>query len=155
MRLGTLHIIRRLEKKMLQQVFRWWAEEGSAEATSPTSRSVVAPASLWPQAWRPLLQGIARLCCDSRRAVRAAAITSLQSTLLAHDLGQLSAVEWSQCLEQVLFPLLAQLLGPIAANDPLAVEETRVRAAMLLSKVRPRLLSYYYFLLLLIASSVF
>jgi hypothetical protein len=67
--------------------------------------------------------------------VRAAAITSLQSTLLAHDLGQLSAVEWSQCLEQVLFPLLAQLMGPIAANDPLAVEETRVRAAMLLSKV--------------------
>ena len=64
-----------------------------------------------------------------------AAITYLQSTLLAHDLAQLSAVEWSQCLEQVLFPLLAQLLGPIASNDPIGVEETRVRAAMLLSKV--------------------
>lgn len=36
---------------------------------------------------------------------------------------------------QVLFPLLAQLLGPISANDPTGVEETRVRAAMLLSKV--------------------
>lgn len=117
------------------QVFRWWAEEGNGETASPDAKNVVATASLWLQAWRPLLQGIARLCCDSRRAVRAAAITSLQSTLLAHDLSQLSAVEWSQCLEQVLFPLLAQLLGPIAANDPLAVEETRVRAAMLLSKV--------------------
>ncbi|XP_031779125.1 Golgi-specific brefeldin A-resistance guanine nucleotide exchange factor 1 isoform X2 [Nasonia vitripennis] len=117
------------------QVFRWWAEENNSEAASPNTKNVIATASLWPQAWRPLLQGIARLCCDSRRAVRAAAITSLQSTLLAHDLSQLSAVEWSQCLEQVLFPLLAQLLGPIAANDPLAVEETRVRAAMLLSKV--------------------
>ncbi|XP_026671490.1 Golgi-specific brefeldin A-resistance guanine nucleotide exchange factor 1 isoform X2 [Ceratina calcarata] len=107
------------------QVFRWWAEEGNA------TESV----SLWPQAWRPLLQGIARLCCDARRQVRTAAITYLQSTLLAHDLAQLSAVEWSQCLEQVLFPLLAQLLGPIASNDPIGVEETRVRAAMLLSKV--------------------
>lgn len=108
------------------QIFRWWAiEEGnSADGVS-----------LWPQAWRPLLQGIARLCCDARRPVRTAAITYLQSTLLAHDLAQLSAVEWSQCLEQVLFPLLAQLLGPIASNDPIGVEETRVRAAMLLSKV--------------------
>ncbi|XP_076680881.1 sec7 domain-containing protein garz [Andrena cerasifolii] len=107
------------------QVFRWWAEESNA----------TEGVSLWPQAWRPLLQGIARLCCDSRRQVRTAAITYLQSTLLAHDLAQLSAVEWSQCLEQVLFPLLAQLLGPIASNDPIGVEETRVRAAMLLSKV--------------------
>ncbi|XP_034951893.1 Golgi-specific brefeldin A-resistance guanine nucleotide exchange factor 1 [Chelonus insularis] len=107
------------------QIFRWWAEEGG------TTESV----SLWPHAWRPLLQGIARLCCDSRRAVRTTAITYLQSTLLAHDLSQLSAVEWSQCLEQVLFPLLAQLLGPIAVHDSVGVEETRVRAAMLLSKV--------------------
>ncbi|XP_012270062.1 Golgi-specific brefeldin A-resistance guanine nucleotide exchange factor 1 isoform X2 [Orussus abietinus] len=107
------------------QVFRWWAEEGG------TTEGF----SLWPQAWKPLLQGIARLCCDSRRPVRASAITYLQSTLLAHDLAQLSAQEWSQCLEQVLFPLLAQLLGPVAPNDPSGVEETRVRAAMLLSKV--------------------
>ncbi|KAL6443797.1 hypothetical protein ACFW04_001694 [Cataglyphis niger] len=109
----------------IAQVFRWWAEEGTIEDGI----------SLWPQAWRPLLQGIARLCCDSRRPVRTAAITYLQSTLLAHDLAQLTAIEWSQCLEEVLFPLLAQLLGPIATNDPIGVEETRVRAAMLLSKV--------------------
>lgn len=109
----------------IAQVFRWWAEEGSIDDGI----------SLWPQAWRPLLQGIARLCCDARRTVRTAAITYLQSTLLAHDLAQLSAIEWSQCLEEVLFPLLAQLLGPIAFSDPIGVEETRVRAAMLLSKV--------------------
>lgn len=94
--------------------------------------------SLWTNAWRPLLQGIARLCCDSRKTVRAAAITSLQSTLLATYLSELTALEWSQCLEQVLFPLLAQLLRPIAKDDPLALEETRVRAAMLLSKVIER-----------------
>lgn len=107
------------------QVFRWWAEEGGA------SEGV----SLWPQGWRPLLQGIARLCCDARRSVRTSAVTYLQRALLAHDLAQLSAAEWSQCLEHVLFPLLAQLLGPISPKDPIGVEETRVRAATLLSKV--------------------
>ncbi|XP_012252835.2 Golgi-specific brefeldin A-resistance guanine nucleotide exchange factor 1 isoform X2 [Athalia rosae] len=107
------------------QVFRWWAEEGGA----------AEGVSLWPQGWRPLLQGIARLCCDARRSVRTSAVTYLQRALLAHDLAQLAAAEWSQCLEHVLFPLLAQLLGPIAPNDPIGVEETRVRAATLLSKV--------------------
>ena len=81
-----------------------------------------------------LFQGIARLCGDCRRPVRASAITFLQS-LLAHELTQLSAIEWSQCLEQVLFPLFAQLQKPIAPNDPIGVEETRFRAATLLSKV--------------------
>lgn len=109
------------------KIFHSWAEENGQKGEEI--------ASLWPQAWKPLLQGIARLCCDSRRPVRAAAITFLQSTLLAHDLTQLTAIEWSQCLEQVLFPLLAQLLEPVATNDPSGVEETRVRAAMLLSKV--------------------
>lgn len=107
------------------KVFEWWAEEIENSFSS----------SLWHQAWRPLLQGIARLCCDSRRPVRTAAITYLQSTLLTHDLDKLSDVEWSQCLEQVLFPLLVHLLGPISTNDPIGVEETRIRAAMLLSKV--------------------
>ncbi|XP_043480044.1 Golgi-specific brefeldin A-resistance guanine nucleotide exchange factor 1 [Leptopilina heterotoma] len=105
------------------QVFQWWAQEG--ETTD---------ISLWAQGWRPLLQGIARLCGDCRRPVRASAITYLQS-LLAHELTQLTGVEWSQCLEQVLFPLFAQLLGQIAPNDPTGVEETRFRAATLLSKV--------------------
>lgn len=108
------------------QVFRWWAEEGGG-----TTEKV----SLWSQSWRPLLQGIARLCCDSRKPVRTSAITYLQSTLLAHDLSQLTAVEWSQCFEQVLFPLLAQLLSPINSQDPVGIEETRIRVAMLLSKV--------------------
>ncbi|KAF7995834.1 hypothetical protein HCN44_006941 [Aphidius gifuensis] len=108
-----------------EKIFKWWAQEnGTTEGLS-----------LWPHAWRPLLQGMARLCCDSRRSVRAAAITCLQGELLAHDLTQLTPIEWSQCLEQVIFPLLAQLLGPISIIDPVGVEETRIRAAQLLSKV--------------------
>jgi brefeldin A-resistance guanine nucleotide exchange factor 1 len=43
------------------QIFKWWAEEGGA---------VAKETSLWTQGWCPLLQGIARLCCDVRREVR-------------------------------------------------------------------------------------
>lgn len=95
----------------------------------------VAKISLWSHVWQPLLQGKARLCCDSRKTVRTAAIASLQSTLLSSYLNQLTAFEWSECLQLVLFPLLTQLLRPIAKDDPLALEDTRFRAAMLLSKV--------------------
>lgn len=42
------------------QIFKWWAEEGG-EISQETS--------LWAQGWCPLLQGIARMCCDSRRHV--------------------------------------------------------------------------------------
>lgn len=41
------------------QIYRWWAEENSETELT----------SLWAQGWCPLLQGIARLCCDSRRQV--------------------------------------------------------------------------------------
>lgn len=42
------------------QIFRWWAEENG---------DIPNCASLWVQGWCPLLQGIARLCCDTRRQV--------------------------------------------------------------------------------------
>lgn len=42
------------------QIFKWWAEEGG---------EIAQETSLWTQGWCPLLQGIARLCCDNRRHV--------------------------------------------------------------------------------------
>lgn len=42
------------------QIFRWWAEEGG---------ELTQEVSLWTQGWCPLLQGIARLCCDTRKEV--------------------------------------------------------------------------------------
>ena len=42
------------------QIYRWWAEE-SGDVEQP---------SLWAIGWCPLLQGIARLCCDSRKEVQ-------------------------------------------------------------------------------------
>lgn len=43
------------------QIFKWWAEEGG---------EITQEVSLWTQGWCPLLQGIARLCCDTRRQVK-------------------------------------------------------------------------------------
>ncbi|XP_022900368.2 Golgi-specific brefeldin A-resistance guanine nucleotide exchange factor 1 [Onthophagus taurus] len=108
------------------QIFRWWAEEGG---------ELTQDMSLWTQGWCPLLQGIARLCCDTRKQVRLSAISYLQRALLVHDLQTLSAPEWEACFHRVLFPLLMQLLEPIGTRDPIAVEETRMRAATVLSKV--------------------
>lgn len=63
------------------------------------------------------------------------AITYLQRALLVHDLQTLTGPEWEACFHRVLFPLLAHLLSNIDPKDPLAMEETRMRAATVLSKV--------------------
>uniref|UniRef100_A0A1I8FDT0 HEAT repeat-containing protein 1 n=1 Tax=Macrostomum lignano TaxID=282301 RepID=A0A1I8FDT0_9PLAT len=52
--------------------------------------------------WCPLLQGMARLCCDNRKPVRMQALTYLQRSLLFHDLRSLTPA--------MLFPLLSTLL---------------------------------------------
>jgi len=67
--------------------------------------------------------------------VRMSAITYLQRALLVHDLQTLMAPEWESCFNKVLFPLLAKLLEPISPQDPIGMEETRMRAATVLSKV--------------------
>lgn len=69
-----------------------------------------------------------------RFKVRMAAITYLQRALLVHDLQTLTAEEWESCFNLVLFPLLGKLLEP-KLLDEVNLEETRVRAATVLSKV--------------------
>uniref|UniRef100_A0A8C7P4D9 Golgi-specific brefeldin A-resistance guanine nucleotide exchange factor 1 n=1 Tax=Oncorhynchus mykiss TaxID=8022 RepID=A0A8C7P4D9_ONCMY len=91
--------------------------------------------TLWTSCWCPLLQGIAWLCCDARRQVRMQALTYLQRALLVHDLQTLDAVEWESCFNKVLFPLLTKLLDNISPADVGGMEETRMRACTLLSKV--------------------
>ncbi|XP_045476199.1 Golgi-specific brefeldin A-resistance guanine nucleotide exchange factor 1 [Harmonia axyridis] len=108
------------------QIFKWWSEEGG---------EMPEDMSLWTHGWCPLLQGIARLCCDIRKQVRMVAITYLQRALLVPDLQTLSGPEWEACFHRVLFPLLSYLLLPINPKDVVAMEETRMRAATLLSKV--------------------
>lgn len=63
------------------------------------------------------------------------AITYLQRALLVHDLQTLSGDEWESCFNKVLFPLLNKLLEPLTSQDQPGLEETRMRAATVLSKV--------------------
>lgn len=63
------------------------------------------------------------------------AITYLQRALLVHDLQTLTGDEWESCFTKVLFPLLSKLLEPINSQDQSGLEETRMRAATVLSKV--------------------
>uniref|UniRef100_A0A1B6C7R4 SEC7 domain-containing protein n=2 Tax=Clastoptera arizonana TaxID=38151 RepID=A0A1B6C7R4_9HEMI len=107
------------------QIYKWWAEENAETDLT----------SLWSQGWCPLLQGISRLCCDARRQVRMSAMTYLQRALLMHDLQTLTGDEWESCFNKVLFPLLGKLLTPITHQNQHGLEETRMRAATVLSKV--------------------
>lgn len=120
------------------QIYQWWASEG-VDPSEEERPNVVQNPSLWRRGWCPLLQGIARLCCDSRKLVRTAAISCLQRSLLVHDLQSLTAGEWESCFNTVLFPLLAKLLEPhrpeAFSRNQSSWEETRTRAATLLSKV--------------------
>ncbi|XP_038613594.1 Golgi-specific brefeldin A-resistance guanine nucleotide exchange factor 1 isoform X2 [Tachyglossus aculeatus] len=115
-------------------IYSSWAEEQRLlEAGGP--RIEADSRTLWAHCWCPLLQGIAWLCCDARRQVRMQALTYLQRALLVHDLQKLDALEWESCFNKVLFPLLTKLLENISPADVGGMEETRMRASTLLSKV--------------------
>ncbi|XP_071953967.1 Golgi-specific brefeldin A-resistance guanine nucleotide exchange factor 1-like isoform X2 [Antedon mediterranea] len=114
-------------------IFSSWAEEQNKLGEVHTIDA--GASALWIKCWCPLLQGIARLCCDTRRQVRMQAFSYLQRALLVHDLQTLSATEWESSFNIVLFPLLTKLLTNINSHDPDGVEETRMRAATLLCKV--------------------
>ncbi|XP_054061787.1 Golgi-specific brefeldin A-resistance guanine nucleotide exchange factor 1 isoform X3 [Rissa tridactyla] len=115
-------------------IYSSWAEEQRHLET--IGRKIEADSrTLWSNCWCPLLQGIAWLCCDARRQVRMQALTYLQRALLVHDLQALDALEWESCFNKVLFPLLTKLLENISPADVGGMEETRMRASTLLSKV--------------------
>ena len=109
------------------QIHESWAQEGTS--------ALPEDSSLWTNAWCPLLQGMARLCCDKRSHIRTSALTTLQRALLFHDLQRLSSTEWEDAFRSVLFPLLNQLLIKSNPGERTAMEETRMRAATLLGKV--------------------
>lgn len=78
------------------------------------------------------------MCSLFTHQVRTSAVTYLQRALLVPDLQVLSPLEWEGCFHRVLFPLLGELLSGSGTNGvgPVAgLEETRMRAATLLSKV--------------------
>ena len=120
--LHTLHL-------RAAQIFQWWQKENCEVVPNSTD------ASIWTLGWKPILQTIVILCSDARKPVRTTALNYLQGALLVHDLQQLSATEWHSCFSEVLFPLMARLLEPLNPGDASGMEETRMRAVTLLSRV--------------------
>lgn len=122
-------------EKQREEVKARWSSKESIDQLPSTFRGDFdhEMSLLWVKCWCPLMQGIARFCCDTRKEIRMAAQTVLQRALLAEDLQTLSATEWENCFNQVLFPMLSSLLEIVSA-DPLGLEESRMRGATLLCK---------------------
>ncbi|KAJ3154852.1 GDP/GTP exchange factor for ARF [Geranomyces michiganensis] len=90
--------------------------------------------------WLPVLSGLSQQAYHPSREVRQLALTHLQRALLSPQLdtgcGPVSPQIWADCFENVLFPMLEELVRPeMTRLDPAAMDETRMRAAALLSKV--------------------
>lgn len=61
-------------------------------------------------------------------------MTHIQRALLSPYLGILTPQGWFICFEEIVFPLLTELLRP-QEMDTNSLEETRLRASALLTKV--------------------
>ena len=123
------------------KIYSSWAEAAGAgsetegEAAAAAAAVAAADADLWTISWCPLMQGMARLCCDKRSHIRTYSLTKLQSSLLYKDLVGLGPTEWESAFTRILFPMLSHLLTKSNPGEKTAMEETRMRAATLLCKV--------------------
>ncbi|CAG9537440.1 unnamed protein product [Cercopithifilaria johnstoni] len=108
-------------------IYRSWADGGAKiDASLP---------ALWNHCWRPLLQCMARLCCDCRRQVRTQALNFLVRAFLIPEMQAMKGRQWEECFGEILFPLLQKLLENLSPMDPIGMEETRVRVMQLISKI--------------------
>lgn len=120
------------------------AQDEEQQAKENEDKKTLTFDYLWTYIWCPLLQGIALLCCDVRKKVRLNAYTYLERELLNPELKSLTAQQWENCFNKVLFPLLAKLLEQVNQTDLNDMDETRERVTSLLSKVYLQHLSSLY-----------
>jgi len=101
------------------------------------SHRVTLEEEVWINYWLPILHSFCKLCLDPRVDVRNQAMTFLQRSLLSSSFTLLSAPFLINCYDQILFPLLVDLLkSPQELQiDAFGLEETRLRASSLLSKI--------------------
>ncbi|KAI8823734.1 uncharacterized protein EV422DRAFT_618537 [Fimicolochytrium jonesii] len=94
--------------------------------------------------WLPVLSGLSQQSSHPALQVRVCALTFLQRGLLSPQLesacsGGTDGVSqnlWAECFENVLFPMLDELLRPeMQKLDPMEMDVTRMRASALLCKV--------------------
>lgn len=85
--------------------------------------------------WIPVLQRLATLSRDKRWDVRNKAITMMQRALLLDHMTAISADGWHILFDQVIFPLVDEVLKAEDANLPKDnIEELRIRASTILCK---------------------
>jgi hypothetical protein len=91
----------------------------------------------WNRYWVPALQDVSEICKDPRLEVRHYAIVIMQRALLSPALARAPPQACFSCFQQVIFPLLKELLipRPTVRAEVLALEETRQRASALASKI--------------------
>lgn len=92
--------------------------------------------------WQPILTTLSQQCCTACREVRQHSMTYLQRAVLLPDIAQTDAgedgerVPWVNMFDNVLIPLLSELLRPqVYELDPLGTDEARMRASTLLCKI--------------------
>ncbi|CAJ0578818.1 unnamed protein product, partial [Mesorhabditis spiculigera] len=113
-----------------EDIYKKWAKPG-ADATF----------EVCPIVLKPLLQAIARLCCDTRAEVRHVAYDLLSSkgvlfwrALLSTNPKINRQLVWNVCYAEILFPLLSELLDEFSPLDHHGMEETRLRVLQLVTK---------------------
>jgi golgi-specific brefeldin A-resistance guanine nucleotide exchange factor 1 len=96
----------------------------------------------WTTYWSPIFQTLTTQSLNPCRAIRSAALTSLQRCLLSPTLTSMpldpskDGAEYVLVFNDVLFPLISQLLKPeVYQTDPSGMGETRVQTAGLIGRV--------------------
>ncbi|KAI8581103.1 hypothetical protein K450DRAFT_234658 [Umbelopsis ramanniana AG] len=102
----------------------------------------VASEETWTTYWQPILTTLSQQCCTACREVRQHSMTYLQRTVLLPDIARADVgeegerVPWVNMFDNVLIPLLSELLRPqVYELDPLGTDEARMRASTLLCKI--------------------
>lgn len=130
--------LNRVRVRALELLFEFYTRVPAIwiDTTTPTQWE-----EAWERGWYPILEQLSLLCRDKRHRVRNQAMSFLQRALLAQPdiISGPAQVDFVVCcLDRVVFPLLDELIGADSARRGTGrgtLEETRVRAFALLSKI--------------------
>ena len=128
------------EKRALRALDLLWHLFDRARASfgpcAPPPATAAAPRDFFIGYWLPILTGLSANSSHPIRSIRLRALHLLQRLLIVPELAQLPPAELAVCFNEVLFPLLEDLLLPEPfQRDLRSAEETRLRAASLLCKL--------------------
>ncbi|KAH3762395.1 Pattern-formation protein/guanine nucleotide exchange factor [Pelomyxa schiedti] len=107
-------------------------------STSPVQASSSTPPTVVEQGWATffkVLSTLTDMCRSQQVEVRFQALLVFQRDLLAVQMESLGSDFWCSVFRRFLFPLLLDLLNPHLSGTRDSIDDTRLRASVLLSKV--------------------